>query len=102
MSTASLCNMRIANAVFAFLFFVGFIVHIVQNPTDNIPYLSGQLLDMAFWISPFYLSWRGLAPDSTDSMMRCARLANISLLILSGFFVVLVLVTSTRNSFLQL
>jgi hypothetical protein len=90
-------GMRIANVVLALLVLLGSTTMLVEHLDDWARTLGG-LFGIALWGAPFYLAWRGLAPDSTLRMVRRARIAN---LVVGGlwilFAVVIVIILGKAN-----
>lgn len=69
-------GMRIANGVLALLWILGSTIYVVQN-LGHWARTLGELVGIALWTAPFYLTWRSLGPDGTMGMVRKARGANI-------------------------
>lgn len=74
--------MRLTNSVLISLICLVFIVHILQNFTENLGrdgwgFILGQMLGVAPFVAPFYLARCGLSPASTIRMAWWAQLINI-------------------------
>jgi len=71
--------MRIANVVLLALWVLGGSMSFLQG-TGGLPELLGKLTGLVAFGAPFYLSWRGLGPQSALKVVQRARTVNIVLI----------------------